>query len=560
MYFLQLWAQYFAPFFKIHKKLYLLYITIILIFYFIQALILPRILSQYTHEPTAKWLSVEVFRRFSPLLGIFFLMIVMIFLKNRIDAILPTMHFKWLRETMFKDMIWSYREQKDSIPIGVFMMRYNLLPQEIRVIFEDILETFPVALSLMYLFIYFCTFDVSIGLIYLGLYLSIFAYLFFSRASIECQKTVEIRALETLRVNDTASQEVLNLNHIYANQVEKEHIMLQSEAEGVLQKKWEHAQKAINGLLFQINLMQWVVFGILLALFYRYFRRRPGQKQYWPAVFLVLSFTQNTLMTATPRWLGLLNGFTMIRIYHQSIMSLPESVDPNKLSATIDEAEDHRITIDDMSLTLGNKVVFADFRVEVPQGQKILVQGASGSGKSTLFQVLTRYITSYTGNVRIGDIDLQEWDLHALRKRILYIPQQTQLFDRSILYNICMGECPPEKKEQIETIIRRYGWERILGNDLDKSCGGMGKNVSHGMQKLIVLLRLLWRIEDARIVLIDEPLASLDRRTQDDVLDFLLRLTTGRTLLITNHVSLTEGQNRLFDRILDSSSFVRSSG
>lgn len=553
--FLQLWTDYFAPFFKIHKLMYAMYIAIILIFYFIQTILFPKIISMYTHYPSKKWFSADYLRRFYPLLGVFLVMIIMIFFKNRMDAVLPTMHFKWLREKMFEDMVWSYREKKDSIPIGVFMMRYNLLPQEIRVIFEDTLETFPAALSLLYLFIYFCTFDVCIGLAYLLLYASIFLYLVYSKSGAGCRIAVEERAMENIRANDTASQEVLNLNHIYANQVEEAHILAQSGAEDALQKKWECAQKTINRFLVEINMMGWAAFGVMLALFFQYFRKNADKRRHWPAVFLVLTFTQSTLMGAMPRWLGLLNGFTMIRIYQESILSLSnESV---KVSPGVfTETDDYMIEVKDMSLVLGSKTIFSGFSMRVPHGQRIVVHGASGSGKSSLFNILARYITSYTGTVAIGGVDLREWDVTALRKRVVFIPQQTHLFDKSILYNICVGECSAEQRARVESVIRKYGWERIFGGDLDKGCGVMGKDLSHGMQKLIILLRLMWRIEDARIILIDEPLASLDGRTQEEILDFLADLTRGRTLFVNNHVPLTQRQKEMFDQLLDSSSFI----
>jgi ABC-type multidrug transport system fused ATPase/permease subunit len=542
----------------------MLYISIILIFYFVQALVLPKILSVYVNDPKKRLLFLKsshgYFSQFYPLLGIFFILILLIFIKNRIDAILPTMHFRWLRDTIFEDMVWTYQEQKDSIPIGVFMMRYNLLPQEIRIIFEDILETLPVILSLFYLFIYFCCFSVPIGMVYIMLYGCLFLYLIFSKESIRCQKAVEERAQETIQANDTASQEVLNLNHIYTNQVEEEHIRIQSIAEEALQKKWQTAQMTVNNLLFQINAIQWFILGVLLALFFQYFRSRPNQRQYWASVFLIMTFTHTTLLTTTPRWVNLINGITMIRIYQESIstMSKERITSPPKESNDSRINSNYSIIIDHLYLTLGTRTIFSDFSMTFPQGQKILVQGASGSGKTSFFHLLTRYISTYNGDIIIGGVNLKEWNLQDLRRRIVHIPQQTHLFDNTIIYNICVGECSPEQRQQVEDIIRHFGWERILGKDLNKSCGVMGKNVSHGMQKLIILLRLLWKIDMARIILIDEPLASLDQQTQDDVIVFLSELSKDKTLFINNHVQLTTRQYQYFDRVLDSSTFLHN--
>jgi len=549
-----LWRNYFAPFFKDHRAMYAGYIIIILFFYLIQALVMPRVISNYSKDPVKNWFRAPVFRRFTPLIVVFLVMIIMVYVKNRMDAILPTMHYQWLRDKMFSDMIWTYREKNTTIPVGVFMMRYNLLPQEIRVIFEDALETLPAVLSLLYLFIYFCTFDVKIGVVYLVLYGAVITYLLFSPSSRACQRAVEKRARENLDANDTASQEVLNLGHIYANQVEAEHIKNQSEAEKTLQKKWEGAQKTINNLLIQVNLMSLLIYGIMLALFYHHFKR-GGNMKYWPAVFLILTFAQTTLMGTLPRWLGLINGFTMVKIYHEAVMSDTTSAVVSTPTPGFKGTDDYTIVIDDISLELGGKQIFSSFSASIPQGQKILVQGASGSGKSSLFNMLTRYVSTYTGVIRIGGTDIREWDLDALRTAVVSTPQQTQLFDKSILYNICVDECSDEQKTRVSEIVRRFGWHSILGDNLEKKCGPMGKNVSHGMQKLIVLLRLMWKSRNARVVLVDEPLASLDATTQDQILRFLVEVSAGKTLIVNNHVPLSPDQRRMFDQVWDSSSF-----
>ena len=554
--FQSLWKDYFATFFKENKKLYILYIILILVFYFLQTLVLPKIISMYSKIPEKGWFSENVVKKFWPLLGIIGVLIVFIFVKNRIDAVLPTMHYKWLRKKMFNDMIWAYREKNSGVSVGVFMMRYNLLPQEIRFLFEDVLETIPVGVSLCYLFLYFFTFDIKIASVFLLLYVILFLYIIYSPYSKKCQDMMVQRAQENLNVNDSASQEVLNLHHIYANQVEDEHIRDQSRSEDVLQNKWEKAQKCVTNLLFQINLFGWIIFGVILTMFYNYFRKHPDKKTLWPAVLIILTFTQSSLLNTMPRWVGLFNGFTMIKVYHNSIMSNNTEQEKTSEGSKVFQGNDVcDIDMKNIHLQYGEKVIFDRFDGHIGQGKKILIQGASGSGKSSLFHMLTRYTTDYTGTITIGGTDIREWDVHALREKIITTPQQTQLFDKSIFYNICVDECSETQKEELLSIIRRYNWDKILGKNLEKRCGVMGKDVSHGMQKLIILLRLMWKSMNARVILVDEPLASLDQQTQEQVLEFLLHMSKDKTLLINNHVPLSRKQYELFDDVWDSSSF-----
>lgn len=346
------------------------------------------------------------------------------------------------------------------------------------------------------------------------------------------------------------------MTHIYANQVETQHITNQADAEYRLQHCWEQAQTHITTLLFHLNTMTLIIYAIMISLFYRYFRQHPKKVHMWPVVFLVLTLTQTTLMTTLPRWLGLMNGLTMIRVYKEA-QATEDQVVTSHDNPRFTGSDDCSIHLSNISLELGGKQIFLEFNGHINQGEKVLVQGASGSGKSSLFNLLTRYLSGYTGVITVGGVDINDWTITDLRSHIVTIPQQTQLFDKSILYNICVGECSDEQEDAVTSVIQKYGWERILGDDLTKTCGPMGKDVSHGMQKLIILLRLLWKSEDARVILIDEPLASLDQQTQDQVLHFIVDMSKGRTVMINNHVPLTPTQQKMFDQIWDSSSFTR---
>ena len=171
----------------------------------------------------------------------------------------------------------------------------------------------------------------------------------------------------------------------------------------------------------------------------------------------------------------------------------------------------------------------------VEPGEVLAVAGPSGCGKSTLLSVLLGLVTPQRGSVHVGDVDLADLDMDAWRARLAWVPQRPHLFASSIAENVRLGRSDVSDAE-VQAAISAAGLADAVADlprGLQTMLGDRGAGLSAGERQRIALARAFLR--DAPLLLLDEPTASLDGRTEDEVLDAVRRLSHGRTVVLVSH-------------------------
>lgn len=168
-------------------------------------------------------------------------------------------------------------------------------------------------------------------------------------------------------------------------------------------------------------------------------------------------------------------------------------------------------------------------------GERIAVLGRNGSGKSTLMKALAGLATPTAGEVRLAGLDLQRCRPSWLRETIGYLPQEVRLISGTLLENLTLGLSMPGE-EAIRHALERTGLldavkRHPLGLSLPIREGGSG--LSGGQRQLVGLTRLI--LQDPKIWLLDEPSASLDKESEERVLNFVRSLPADRTVVFTTH-------------------------
>lgn len=134
--------------------------------------------------------------------------------------------------------------------------------------------------------------------------------------------------------------------------------------------------------------------------------------------------------------------------------------------------------------------VFTNFSLIIKKGTKTAILGTSGSGKTTLIKLILKLHAIQQGNILINNIPIRIINPEDLRNSINYVNQRTGLFQGSVLNNIKYGNNYNEKK--IIELLEKYGFInnfKSLKNGVYSDCGVNGKNVSLGMQKIIMNVR-----------------------------------------------------------------------
>ncbi len=193
------------------------------------------------------------------------------------------------------------------------------------------------------------------------------------------------------------------------------------------------------------------------------------------------------------------------------------------------------VELEAVSVSFDGRKVLDGVSLQIPPGSTVAIVGRTGSGKSTLVHLIPRLIDPTEGAVRLGGIDIREYDPAELRRRIAFVPQETFLFSATLAENIAFG-APEASREQIERAARMAGLEQDLESlpkGLDTEVGERGLTLSGGQKQRVAIARALLR--DPGILILDDALSAVDTLTEDRILSNLRGYMGGRTTVLISH-------------------------
>jgi len=179
--------------------------------------------------------------------------------------------------------------------------------------------------------------------------------------------------------------------------------------------------------------------------------------------------------------------------------------------------------------------VFEDFSLRIPAGQSVGIVGASGSGKSTLLALLQRLDDVQAGQILIDGQDIRHVSQDSLRGKIAVVPQETALFNRSILENIRYGRPEASDEEVFEAARHAFcdAFIRALPLGYQTLVGERGVMLSGGQRQRLGIARAF--LKDAPILILDEATSALDTQSEAEIQDALNQLIQGRTVVAVAH-------------------------
>ena len=179
--------------------------------------------------------------------------------------------------------------------------------------------------------------------------------------------------------------------------------------------------------------------------------------------------------------------------------------------------------------------LFENFNLKIKSGEKVGLVGHSGSGKSTLIKLLVRYFDVIKGKVTVGGENVKEVRQESLRAKIAVIPQDTALFNRTIMENIRYGNINASDEEVVEAAKQAYADEFIkeLPNGYDSKVGERGVMLSGGERQRIAIARAI--LKNAPILILDEATSALDNKSEAVVQQAIDNLMKDRTVLVIAH-------------------------
>jgi ABC-type multidrug transport system fused ATPase/permease subunit len=197
--------------------------------------------------------------------------------------------------------------------------------------------------------------------------------------------------------------------------------------------------------------------------------------------------------------------------------------------------------------------VLKDISLHLQHGEKLAIVGENGSGKTTLIKLLTRLYVPTHGRILLDGVDLNEWDIDVLRKRIGVIFQNFVQYQFTVGENVGVGDVEHLDDQQEWELASEKGMAKPFINNMPQGFGTQlgkwfkgGQELSGGQWQKIALSRAFMRSQ-ADILVLDEPTAAMDAEAEMSIFNHFRALTKNQMVVLISHRFSTV---RMADKII----------
>ena len=185
------------------------------------------------------------------------------------------------------------------------------------------------------------------------------------------------------------------------------------------------------------------------------------------------------------------------------------------------------------SFAYNGQTVLRDIDVHIPAGSTLAIVGRVGSGKSTLARLIPRLIQAGEGQILIDGKPIEQMPLRAFRDAIGYVPQDTFLFSESIRDNIALDSGAADDVERAIEVAQLAADLKTFPQGMETIVGERGVTLSGGQKQRTALARSV--VRQPKILILDDALASVDTRTEEQILTRLRAIMAERTTILIAH-------------------------
>ncbi len=182
-----------------------------------------------------------------------------------------------------------------------------------------------------------------------------------------------------------------------------------------------------------------------------------------------------------------------------------------------------------------DRSIIKDISFSVKEGEKVALVGESGSGKSTLVKLLFRFYDCTSGSILLNGKDIRDVTQHSLRRSIGIVPQDTVLFNDTILENVRYGRVTASDEEVLNAISLAHLDHFIaeLPKGVQTTVGERGLKLSGGEKQRVAIARTI--LKHPPILVFDEATSSLDSQSEQAILEAIKEVSEGYTSLVIAH-------------------------
>ncbi|MFC1642502.1 ABC transporter ATP-binding protein [Myxococcota bacterium] len=226
-------------------------------------------------------------------------------------------------------------------------------------------------------------------------------------------------------------------------------------------------------------------------------------------------------------------AYARIRALYQAVPAIQDG------RGSLAEPPEGALAVNGLSFVRGGRRVLDDVSFHVAPGGSLAVVGRVGAGKSTLAQLIARLLPVPSGTVSVGGTDITELPLGQLRRLVGYAEQSAFLFSTTVAHNIGYALEEPDAPEAWHRIEQAARDAQVrdelaeLPDGLNTVVGERGVQLSGGQRQRVSLARAL--LTDQRLLILDDPLSSVDAVTAEAILNRIDQERARRSLILITH-------------------------
>lgn len=511
---------------KHEKKEFIIYLLIVVCLYPIETILISYLNGILFSLVSDKKLDIKyIYRLIYCIIGVYLGATIIDYYKRNMENNILPQYLSYMRQKIFENTIYLHENETTDLKMGKFITRVMDITREMKnLMIINFNQIIPNVVVLICVIFAFTIIDSVLGLISIFFTALIIGVLYLMGH--KCLQLATDKEEVYLEMTDKIDNSLSNLTNIYLNGESNNEIQKNKQID---EKYTDVAVNAVSYTNVLNKIISLLIIAMFAALMFYAFRLFLNKQINIPTLFTVLMileymvFSLQTLCDIIPEYINRLGIINNSSGFLTDIFMMGERhKENNKQMILKGDIKYENVSFSYITDKGQKLLLFDNINLTIKDKEIIGLMGPSGSGKSSLMKLLLKLHKIDSGTIYVDGKDINNYSNEYLRSKIIYVNQKTNLFDDTIINNIKYGNEPLSDKEII-SVMQKYdlltNFSSIKGG-LYSMCGQNGGNLSGGMQKIVIILRGIFK-KNAKIIIFDEPLTGLDPKTRVKVMKLI---------------------------------------
>lgn len=442
------------------------------------------------------------------------------------------------RQEILRNLMHKYEKNFADLYLGSLMSKVVKIPYTLVIWYERLkYHIIPYVLVFGFGVWYFASYDKFLGaallvtaIIYAIVILGVPQYFCRGYAVEKDQMVNEIHE----EIDDTLRNFIAMHGDIKKQEQEVHRL---DRYEKLFTTKFAETMKCLMKTKVYTSLIVLLFTGTFILRSYALFQKKKMTTANFSSMFLILIYLTNTMMSLENQLREMIFDWGVIAESDELFEKPSAKLSLRQNDKPSEELPKNGIGMKHISFSFpgGGRKILKDITFHIEKGQTVVILGDIGSGKSTILKLLLKFNEPDGGDIYVNGQNYNNLDIREVKKKVGYVPQQPALFNRTVIENITYGT-EGVTREQVQDFIKQIGVDKEfvnLENGIDTKVGKNGSRLSGGQRQVVWCLRTFFQNPD--IVILDEPTASLDKKSKETLKVLLEVIMKDKTVVIVTH-------------------------